>query len=131
MLILPEGEEELIFQVKCRNHRIRLQAIKLLYFTIHREGIWDAKIAACVARKVMEIEERDFYKDADTADDFHFLSLPPNGNLLLPVLPESYRMHEVQILLPDGPQEKVTFRYKLRRDDGSWESLQTECGWIT
>jgi hypothetical protein len=45
--------------LKCQIHRIRLQAIKMLGYTSHREGIWDAKIAASVARKVMEIEEKD------------------------------------------------------------------------
>jgi hypothetical protein len=48
--------------VKCRVHRIKLQAIRLLETIFHREGIWDGKIAACVSRKVMEIEESEYYK---------------------------------------------------------------------
>lgn len=121
------GDEILTLEVKCRNHRVRLQAVKMLEFTTHREGIWDAKIAACVAQKVMEIEEKDFYKDTDAADDFHFLSSPKTENLLLPALPESYRLHDVQIMLPDGLQGKITLRCKRRRYDGSWEDIVTEC----
>jgi hypothetical protein len=44
---------------RCRVHRIRVHAIRLLERTSHREGIWDAKTAARVARKVIELEERD------------------------------------------------------------------------
>ncbi len=56
--------------------RIRLQAIILLEPTFHRGRIQDATIAACVARKGMEIEERDFYRDVDSANGFPLTSSP-------------------------------------------------------
>ena len=93
--------------VKCRVHRIRLQAIRLLESTSHREGIWDARTTACVARKVIEIEERDFYKDVDTADDFPLPSSPRPQDLSLPTLPESYRMREVEVVLSGTPMDKI------------------------
>ena len=93
--------------IKCRVHRIRLQAIRLLESTSHREGIWDAKTAACVARKVMQMEERDFYKDVDTADDFSFLSSPRPQDLLLPSLPESYRIRDVEVVLSGDPMDRI------------------------
>lgn len=34
--------------------------VSLLQSSSHREEIWDSKIAACLARRVMELEERDF-----------------------------------------------------------------------
>ena len=92
---------------KCRIHRVRLQAIRLLESTFHREGIWDSRIAACVARKVMMAEELDFYKDIDTADDFPLLSFPRPKDLLLPALPEAYRIREVEVVLSDPPMDKI------------------------
>jgi hypothetical protein len=102
--------------VKCRVHRIRLQAIRLLESTSHREGIWDATTAACVARKVMEIEERDFYKDVDTADDFPLPSSPRPRDLSLPILPESYRIHEVEVVLSDAPVDKILLFCKQKQE---------------
>ncbi|KAF4627657.1 hypothetical protein G7Y89_g10501 [Cudoniella acicularis] len=113
--------------VKCRNHRVRLQAIKLLNSTDHGEGIWDPRSAACIARKVMEIEERDFYGDMQEADDFYFCSHPEERDFLLPVLPDLYRVRDVQVLLPDDPTGNIILSCKRRRgEDGGLEVLVME-----
>jgi hypothetical protein len=114
--------------IKCRIHRVRLQAIKLLESTrpLHKEGIWDADIATCVARKVMEIEEGSFYKDMHVDDDFEFSSPPGERDFLLPVLPDAYRVTEVQVLLPDDPQGKVVLSCRRRQDSGDLVVLMNE-----
>lgn len=102
--------------IKCRVHRIRLKAVRFLESCFHREGIWDATTAACVARKVMEIEERDFYKDVDTVDDFQ-LHLPPTSqDLSLPMLPESYRLSDVEVVLADAPMGKISVFCKREQE---------------
>ncbi|KAJ4320137.1 hypothetical protein N0V84_006024 [Fusarium piperis] len=93
--------------VKCRVHRIRLQAIKLLPCSGHREGIWDSNIAACVARKVMEMEEGDFYQGLDLQDDFAVETLPQPQDLALPLLPESRRLNEVELELSGAPMDRM------------------------
>ena len=103
--------------VKCRVHRIRLQAIRFLESTSHREGIWDAKTAACVARKVMQMEERDFYKDVHTADDFSLLSSPRPQDLSLPTLPESYRIRDVEVVLSGDPMDRILL-FCVQRQEG-------------
>lgn len=103
--------------VKCRVHRIRLQAIRFLESTSHREGIWDAKTAACVARKVMQMEERDFYKDVNTADDFSLLSSPRPQDLSLPPLPESYRIRDVEVVLSGDPMDRILL-FCMQRHEG-------------
>ncbi len=103
--------------LKCRVHRVRLQAIRLLESASHREGIWDSKIAAAVARKVMEIEEDGFYRGMDTADDFSLSSLPGLQDLSLPSLPLSARLCEVKVVLPDGPVGSIRLLYKRRTSD--------------
>jgi len=112
--------------IKCRIHRVRLQAIKLLASTSHREGIWDANSAACVARKVMEVEERDFFKDIYMDNDFHFSSPPENRDFLLPTLPNSYRIHEVQVLLPDDPLGNIVLVYRQRQNEDNWKVSMSE-----
>lgn len=104
---------------KCRVHRIRLQAIRLIESTSHREGMWDSKTAACVMRKVMELEERDFYKDFDTADSFSLLSLPCSQGLLSPSLPESHRISGVEVVLSGAPMDTILLfrRQKQKRTD--------------
>jgi hypothetical protein len=112
--------------LKCRVHRLRLQAVKFLEYSPHREGIWDGPIAACVARKVMEIEERDFYDDIDTADDFEISSAPGVGDFSLPTLPQSYRISGIKVDLPDGPTDNFFLSYKRKQGYGGWEEVTQE-----
>ncbi|KAF4981910.1 hypothetical protein FZEAL_2379 [Fusarium zealandicum] len=93
--------------VKCRVHRIRVQAIRLLGTNPHREGIWDSRIAACVASKVMLMEEGDFYHDVDMDDDFPLASSVTLRDLSLPMLPISCRMSEVEVELSGAPMDKI------------------------
>ncbi|KAF2093424.1 hypothetical protein NA57DRAFT_10668, partial [Rhizodiscina lignyota] len=104
--------------LRCRIHRVRLQAIRLLETASHREGIWDSKIASCVARQVMKIEERDCYEDLAKADDFPLSSSPSPQDLSLPILPQFHRVHEVKVALSDGPTDSVILSYR-----------QTAAGW--
>ena len=102
--------------VKCRVHRIRLHAIRLLETTFHREGIWDAKISARVSRKVLEIEEGDYYRDIEISDDFHLFSPPRPQDLSLPPLPESHRIRDLEVVLSGEPMNKVLLLCKQRQD---------------
>ncbi len=112
--------------VKCRVHRIRLQAIKLLESSTHREGFWDSRTAACVARKVMETEERDFYKDIDTADDFSLPSSPSPQDLSLPALPESYRIRDVEVVLSSEPLDRILLFCKQEQEGVDCRVLLSE-----
>jgi hypothetical protein len=42
--------------VKCRVQEVRIQAIELIESAAHREGIWDSKLAAQIARQVVTVE---------------------------------------------------------------------------
>jgi hypothetical protein len=117
--------------IKCRVHRIRLQAVRLLEATSHREGLWDAKTFACIARKVMEIEEGDFYKELSQDDDFPLFSTPEDCDLVLPALPDAYRLQEVEVILPESSAERVKLLCRRKQDDGSWDTLVNEYDLIT
>ncbi|KAF2714102.1 hypothetical protein K504DRAFT_425277 [Pleomassaria siparia CBS 279.74] len=93
--------------VKCRVHRIRMHAVRLLESNSHREGIWDSKTMACVARKVIELEEGDFYEHLPVNDDFSILDPPTSRDLEVPVLPVSRRLREIEVVLSGAPMDKV------------------------
>ncbi|EED15846.1 conserved hypothetical protein [Talaromyces stipitatus ATCC 10500] len=103
--------------VKCRIHRIRLQAVRFLQSSHHREGFWDSSIMAAVARKVMEIEERDYYQDINPLDNiFSLTSSPTPWDLSLPTLPESYRLRGVETILSGCPVNRVLLLCKQRQN---------------
>lgn len=105
--------------LKCRVHRVRLHAIRLIETTSYREGMWDSKIASCVARRVMEIEEGDFYTDLAPVDNFSLSSSPGIQDLSLPTLPQLDRINEVRMTLSDGPTDTILLHYRQAQAD--WE----------
>ncbi|CAM1501319.1 Fc.00g104810.m01.CDS01 [Cosmosporella sp. VM-42] len=101
--------------VKCRVHRIRLQAVRLLETTSHREGLWDARMAACVARKVLELEEKEFYKDLEVPEDFLFSRPPRLQDLSEATLPESNRIRELEVVMSGAPMDRVLLFCKQKQ----------------
>ncbi|KAI1741123.1 hypothetical protein F4680DRAFT_417278 [Xylaria scruposa] len=86
--------------LKCRVHHVRHRAVRLLQPLIHREGFWDARIAATVARRVIEVEEGDYYKSFEiTGGEFHEKSLP--------ALPEYNRLRDVEVVYSGEPFDRV------------------------
>ncbi|OJJ64146.1 hypothetical protein ASPSYDRAFT_293446 [Aspergillus sydowii CBS 593.65] len=90
--------------VKCRNRDIRHQAVRLLQLTTHREGFWDGKVTACIARRVVDVEEGDFYNGCD--DNTGPTS---STNVVEPglTLPESSRIRDLEVQMSGNPLEKV------------------------
>ncbi|KAI1113564.1 hypothetical protein F5Y14DRAFT_209172 [Nemania sp. NC0429] len=105
--------------VKCRVHRLRLQAIRLLSRSAHKEGIWNSKLALAIAKEVTRIEEGDFYRDLDTDDQFATGSVPTEQDITLPPLPDDRRMYNLRIGLPEHPMGVLTLEYELKRRDQS------------
>lgn len=105
--------------VKCRVHRLRLHAISLLELSAHREGLWDSVTAACVARKVMNIEEREFYAElAIVNDPFPTTSSARPVDLMFPTIPRSYRLNELEIVLSGAPMDRIELYCKRRLAGG-------------
>lgn len=119
--------------IKCRVHRVRLQAIRLLECSTHREGIWDSQVTACIARKAMQIEERGFYQGMDTRDSFPLSGCPTPWDLSLPLVPSPYRVRRLDTVLLGEPMESITmFGEKeenniYRRSVLSEYSVHTQC----
>ncbi|KPM40757.1 hypothetical protein AK830_g5826 [Neonectria ditissima] len=111
--------------IKCRVPRVRRQAIELLSSLPHREGIWDTRMAASIARNVMGIEEAGFYENSIKDIGYDLEKGSSNYALDQPLLPESYRIHDIQVHLPERPGGHVGLTYRKRREGGSWEDVET------
>lgn len=104
---------------KCRVHRIRQQAVRLLECASHREGIWDARATATAARKIVELEEGDFYDNTGATSDEDEISLtqsPTPQDLLLPVLPIDHRIREAEVVLSGAPLDRILLYGRRERE---------------
>ena len=108
--------------VKCRVPGIRRKAIDFLSAAPHREGIWDGAIVAQIASHIMEIEEESFRRSSGSnlsSDLFEDLESFADQ----PVVPESTRIHNISVLLPDSIKSKATLicRRPGVQKNGPWE----------
>ncbi|KAG5983200.1 hypothetical protein E4U55_000541 [Claviceps digitariae] len=67
-----------VVATKCREPRLRRQAIQLLRSSARREGMWDSELAANIGEWVMHIEEFDDPLSAGSSDDMLSAWLPTN-----------------------------------------------------
>ncbi|KAI1097738.1 hypothetical protein F4804DRAFT_326663 [Jackrogersella minutella] len=114
--------------VKCRVRRMRHDALKFLHSLHHKEGIWNSPLVACIAGEVVRIEEGGFYTDFDNADE---VSVSSNGTpekivAQEPILPESYRLHDIEIELPEDYAGVVILKCKRNFDACTQELITRE-----
>lgn len=80
---------------KCRVHNLRTSALRMLQCVHHREGLWDANIAALIAQKTIELEEGGLNYDC--------ISRSESSS----TLPDSQRIGSLEILMYGNPTEKI------------------------
>jgi hypothetical protein len=110
--------------LKCRVLSIRAHAIRLIQFGSHREGVWDSRIAAHVARKVVELEGGAFDDHSLQGGGTPLNQPPPVSDLL----PTDFRISEIDIVLPDDENGVVALYYKREYESGSWEQARIQVG---
>ncbi|KAL4804372.1 hypothetical protein BDV18DRAFT_143059 [Aspergillus unguis] len=91
---------------RCRHRILRRQAIQLLWSTDHREGFWDAKITACIAERVADVEERSFYGSFNDGNIDYFQTVDEGADES-PALPGSYRIRNLEVQMQGNPLQKV------------------------
>jgi hypothetical protein len=102
--------------LKCRSHRVRLHAIRLLRSVPHKAGFWDSTLAANVTEKVMQLEERHMTGIWGQEDDFALYDVPCLGaKRSMPSLVNCL-FHEVNVELLGT--RSVTISCKQRQDCG-------------
>ena len=85
--------------IKCRDRRIRSQAIDLLRSSGCKEGIWDSSIAAVVAEEVARLEERGITEHDHDGEH-----------------PTAQRIRDTRVTLPDHALEAIVIVCRLEPD---------------
>jgi len=105
--------------IKCRVKEVRLEAIRFLSHGDCKEGIWDAALASQVGSQVMKIEEEGPTKDSRSP-----ASIRSRADSEEPqVPPETHRVFDVEVVLPEGSSVGLGVICKRRKDDGSIETI--------
>ncbi|KAI6781609.1 uncharacterized protein J7T54_005320 [Emericellopsis cladophorae] len=96
--------------IKCRAHRIRLHAVRLLSTIPSKEGIWDAQLAATIGAEVMRLEEQVLDPTLKNKDNFAPHSAPSADEARSCFAPCESRLRHVQVTLPNGRHDKTFIR---------------------
>jgi hypothetical protein len=96
--------------IKCRAHRIRMQAIRLLKTVPSKEGIWDAEMAATIGTEVMRLEEQSLDPALEDGDNFTPYSILSAEEARSSFAPSESRFSHVQVTLPNGRHDTTTIR---------------------
>ncbi|KAI1763795.1 hypothetical protein GGR53DRAFT_466930 [Hypoxylon sp. FL1150] len=116
--------------LKCRARRVRHDALEFLDPLEHKEGVWNAPMAACIARDVVKMEEDGFYQDNEVADGCECNGagkkkkmMNNKSDIVEPTLPASHRLRDVQVELPADYAGIVTLRCRRRRGSSDWQAV--------
>lgn len=106
--------------IKCRVKEVRLEAIRFLAHGDCKEGIWDAALASQVGRQVMTIEEEEGpRKDSSISSPIKVKADSEESQLP----PDSHRVFDVEVILPEGSSIGLGVVCKRRRENGSIETI--------
>ena len=89
----------------------------------HSSRIWDAALAAQVAKQIMVVEEQGPGVDPEAAPPAIASkdSQTETGESNLP--PEANRVFDVEVILPEGPTGVLGILCKRRKEEGACETL--------
>lgn len=93
--------------IKCRHHKIRLQAIRYLDFSTHREGIWDTEIISRVAKRVMNVKEGGWCQDEAYEDDSDGENLEMLEDKHRPTITKDGRIKRLEVVLSGSPLDLI------------------------
>ena len=89
---------------RCRDPIIRRRALRLLHKCNRKEGVWDSRLSARVAQRIVEIEEAGAIPADDEPGDVPFLVTSAVQ------IPESSRVRELEAIFLPGRQGKIRYR---------------------
>ncbi|KAI1814004.1 hypothetical protein GGS20DRAFT_550509 [Poronia punctata] len=113
--------------VKCRVHRIRHQARRLLTRTVHKEGTWDSFLTLAVVSEIIRLEEGDFYRSSGADDSFDITVVPTETDISQTPLPDSRRLYNIQVRLPEHPLGVMTLAYDIKEENGKGVLRRERC----
>lgn len=112
--------------LKCRVRKIRQYAVRLLECSWHREGIWDGRIAAAVAKRMVEIEEEGLEPREPIGEDDWIRGLDEVDDMSLPSTPPENRLRELKVALEDDAETSVLVEYRRANKSAGWERVRID-----
>jgi hypothetical protein len=110
--------------IKCRHHRIRLHAIRLLRVVPLKEGTWDSFTAANIAETVTKFEEKGTHDEESFDDGFSLSEVPVLEDACgWSLLPEHSMFHTVEITTREDLANEVVVTCRRWRRDGTPENI--------
>ncbi len=117
--------------LKCRVHRIRAHAIKLLRQIHYKECAWDSVLAANIAEKVMQLEEGGMVGgqaggegSGDRNDDFGIHEMPYIDAALVWTPPDENLFHDVSVEMLEDKENMASVTCKRWNRAGSLEIVK-------
>ncbi|CAL5872660.1 uncharacterized protein PFLUO_LOCUS6926 [Penicillium psychrofluorescens] len=110
--------------LKCRNPRLRRQAIRILRAVPHREGVWNGPLLANVLEEVIKIEEDDVYAGDSSSCEPIVLDGLTAEDLDTPEIKASSRISDVSVLLPDKVEGDTFMTYHRRVGNHQGEAFK-------
>lgn len=90
------------------------------------EAVCDTISATVIAQEVINIEEDGLYDNTLFAANFTFDDEPSLDELMPPALSGSARVFDIQVTLPNLPEEMIHLRCKRKTGDSGYEVLARE-----
>ncbi|KAH7249214.1 hypothetical protein B0J15DRAFT_561547 [Fusarium solani] len=115
--------------VKCRNPRLRRQAIGLLTVAPYREGIWSSVVVAKIARVVVNMEEDGFHAGVQFGED-SLTPTDPERYGSLPILPEGNRFRTVRVSLGEEAGGRGILSCRKASRAGLWVEGRVEFDFV-
>ncbi|KAH7016679.1 C6 zinc finger domain-containing protein [Ilyonectria destructans] len=109
--------------LKCRDPRIRRDALSMLATETRQEGIWEGPIAALIAAEVIRLEEGPYHEQGASHDQVitnrRCDSIPSSSPFH-----QLWRVSDVRVELPQSPEIELVFVCRRKLGDGTWTVVE-------
>ncbi|KAM0230408.1 hypothetical protein ACHAP5_011370 [Fusarium lateritium] len=108
--------------IKCRDLELRKTALSMLATKTHQEGIWEGSTAALIAAEVIRLETPN--RQDDQVYGEVAISEPCKSVSSDLPLPPSWRISDIRIELPDGPDTDLVLICRRELGNSAWDVVE-------
>lgn len=109
--------------LKCRDPRMRRDALSMLATETRQEGIWEGPTAALIAAEVIRLEEAPYHEQCASHDQVmtnrRCDSIPSSS-----AFPRLWRVSDVRVELPHSPEMELVLGCRRKLGDGTWTVVE-------
>ncbi|KAH8683822.1 hypothetical protein BGZ61DRAFT_356697 [Ilyonectria robusta] len=105
--------------LKCRDPRMRRDALSILETETHQEGIWDGPTAALIAAEVIRLEETPYPEQDEIHDEDRVTNGRRNSTSSESGFPRLWRISDIQVEPPHSPEMELVIVCRRKLEDGT------------